>query len=63
MQEQANVKVSVTAPGRVGASRLEVECTSCGERESRYVPKGTVSVAHVCGAGWQTEPQRTSLAG
>jgi hypothetical protein len=57
VQEHANIKVSVTAPGRVGASRLVVECASCGERESRYVPKGTVSVAHTCGAGWQAEPQ------
>ena len=48
------ITVSVTAPGRVGASRLEVHCTECGAQESRYVPRGTVSVRHVCGDGWQT---------
>jgi hypothetical protein len=48
------ITVSVTAPGRVGASRLDAECGSCGARESRYVPRGTVRVQHVCGAGWQT---------
>jgi hypothetical protein len=62
-QEQPNITVSVTAPGRVGASRLEVECASCGARESRYVPKGTVSVAHACGAGWQAAPQTAARAG
>ena len=38
------IKVSVTAPGRVGASRLDVHCTDCGAQESWYVPRGTVSV-------------------
>jgi hypothetical protein len=61
--EQANITVSVTAPGRVGASRLQVECASCGASESRYVPKGTVSVAHVCGEGWQATPQRATATG
>jgi hypothetical protein len=50
----ATVSVSVTAPGRVGASRLDAECSACGARESRYVPRGTVRVQHVCGAGWET---------
>jgi hypothetical protein len=54
-QIQAGVKVSVTAPGRVGASRLDVECTECGASERKYVPRGTVSVEHVCGSGWQLE--------
>jgi hypothetical protein len=63
VHEQANITVSVTAPGRVGASRLEVACASCGESESRYVPKGTVSVAHACGEGWRAAPQRTAATG
>lgn len=50
----ASITVSVTAPGRVGASRLDAECAACGARESRYVPRGTVRVQHVCGAGWET---------
>jgi hypothetical protein len=53
-QQPASITVSVTAPGRVGASRLDAECASCGARESRYVPRGTVRVQHVCGAGWAT---------
>ena len=48
------ITVSVTAPGRVGASRLDVHCADCGAQERRYVPRGTVSVEHVCGAGWRT---------
>ena len=51
-QQPPSITVSVTAPGRVGASRLDAECASCGARESRYVPRGTVRVQHVCGAGW-----------
>jgi hypothetical protein len=61
-QDHATIKVSVTAPGRVGASRLDVECTSCGSTESRYVPRGTVSVGHSCGAGWETTPTALSAA-
>lgn len=56
------IRVSVTAPGRVGASRLDVHCTECGARESRYVPRGTVSVEHVCGDGWTTTPRQTARA-
>jgi hypothetical protein len=52
--QPTGITVSVTAPGRVGASRLDAECAECGSRESRYVPRGTVSVRHVCGAGWET---------
>jgi hypothetical protein len=55
-QQAPAITVSVTAPGRVGASRLDAECATCGARESRYVPRGTVSVQHVCGAGWATAP-------
>ena len=54
---QSGIKVSVTAPGRVGASRLDVHCTDCGAQESRYVPRGTVSVEHVCGDGWKATPR------
>ena len=50
----SGIRVSVTAPGRIGSSRLDVECDECGARESRYVPRGTVSVQHVCGEGWRT---------
>jgi hypothetical protein len=53
-EQSPAITVSVTAPGRVGASRLDAECASCGARESRYVPRGTVRVQHVCGAGWET---------
>lgn len=60
--KQSPITVSVTAPGRVGASRLEVHCTECGARESRYVPRGTVSVQHVCGDGWQTTAKETARA-
>jgi hypothetical protein len=63
VHEQAKITVSVTAPGRVGASRLEVACASCGASESRYVPKGTVSVAHVCGEGWQAAPRQAAPRG
>jgi hypothetical protein len=55
------IRVSVTAPGRLGSSRLDVHCDECGARESRYVPRGTVSVEHVCGEGWRT-PQDGSPA-
>ena len=58
----SGIKVSVTAPGRVGASRLDVHCTDCGARERRYVPRGTVSVEHVCGAGWTTTAKPTARA-
>jgi|1186.fasta_scaffold316594_1 hypothetical protein len=61
-QDRATIKVSVTAPGRVGASRLHVECTTCGSTESRYVPRGTVSVGHTCGEGWQATPAAMSAA-
>jgi hypothetical protein len=60
--DQATITVSVTAPGRVGASRLDVECATCGSRESRYVPRGTVRVGHTCGAGWQTAPAAAAAA-
>jgi uncharacterized protein YijF (DUF1287 family) len=60
-QQPPSITVSVTAPGRVGASRLDAECASCGARESRYVPRGTVRVQHACGAGWATVG--TDLAG
>jgi hypothetical protein len=55
-QDSPTIKVSVTAPGRVGASRLDVECAKCGASERRYVPRGTVSVEHECGAGWRAAP-------
>ena len=61
-QGDAHIKVSVTAPGRVGASRLAVECTRCGAAEQRYVPRGTVSVEHACGGGWQVMPQEVPAA-
>jgi hypothetical protein len=61
-QDQARIKVAVTAPGRVGASRLDVECARCGAAERRYVPRGTVSVEHVCGGGWRVVPTDLSLA-
>jgi hypothetical protein len=62
--QQSPIKVSVTAPGRVGASRLDVHCTECGAQESRYVPRGTVSVEHVCGDGWKaTTTAATTPAG
>jgi hypothetical protein len=54
------ITVSVTAPGRVGASRLDVHCAECGAQESRYVPRGTVSVAHQCGDGWRTASKETT---
>lgn len=60
---QPAIKISVTAPGRVGASRLDVHCTECGAQESRYVPRGTVSVEHVCGDGWTTAKQSTRAVG
>jgi hypothetical protein len=53
-EQSSGIRVSGTAPGRVGASRLDLECGECGASERRYVPRGTVSVQHVCGAGWQT---------
>jgi hypothetical protein len=56
VQEHATIKVSVTAPGRVGASRLDVECAKCGASERRYVPRGTFTVEHECGAGWRATP-------
>lgn len=59
---QSPIKVSVTAPGRVGASRLDVHCTECGAQESRYVPRGTVSVEHACGGGWRTTAKETARA-
>lgn len=60
---QSPIKVSVTAPGRVGAARLDVHCTDCGAQESRYVPRGTVSVEHVCGDGWTSTRQTARAAG
>jgi hypothetical protein len=51
----SGITVSVTAPGRVGAARLDVHCADCGAEESRYVPRGTVNVEHVCGEGWRTD--------
>jgi hypothetical protein len=62
-QNSAGITVSVTAPGRVGASRLEVHCAGCGAQESRYVPRGTVSVEHVCGEGWRTQGRTTRATG
>lgn len=59
---QSPIKVTVTAPGRVGASRLDVHCTECGAQERRYVPRGTVSVEHVCGGGWRTTAKETARA-
>jgi hypothetical protein len=62
----AGIQVSVTAPGRIGSSRLDVHCDECGAQASRYVPRGTVSVQHVCGSGWQTAtdgPRAASSAG
>jgi hypothetical protein len=56
VQDNQTIKVSVTAPGRVGASRLDVECAKCGASERRYVPRGTVSVEHECGTGWHAAP-------
>jgi hypothetical protein len=56
VQDHANIKVSVTAAGRVGASRLDVECAKCGASERRYVPRGTFSIEHECGAGWRAIP-------
>ena len=50
----SGIRVSVTAPGRLGSSRLDVHCDECGAREHRYVPRGTVSIEHVCGEGWRT---------
>jgi hypothetical protein len=61
--DNAKITVSVTAPGRVGASRLDVECARCGSRDSRYVPKGTVSIEHVCGDDWQVAPREVAAAG
>jgi hypothetical protein len=61
-QDQATITVSVTAAGRVGASRLDVECATCGSSERRYVPRGTVRVGHSCGEGWQTAPAAASAA-
>jgi hypothetical protein len=55
-QDNAGIQVTVTAPGRLGASRLDVHCTECGARESKYVPRGRVSIQHVCGTGWETAP-------
>ena len=46
----------------VGASRLDVECTECGASERKYVPRGTVSVEHVCGSGWQLEGKPAARA-
>ena len=54
------IRISVTAPGRIGSSRLDVACDDCGARESRYVPRGTVSVQHVCGEGWRTAKGQVS---
>jgi uncharacterized protein YijF (DUF1287 family) len=62
-QDHATIKVSVTAPGRVGASRLDVECAHCGATDSRYVPRGTVRVEHSCGTGWQAPTTTVSAAG
>ena len=62
-QNSSGISVSVTAPGRVGASRLDVHCADCGARESRYVPRGTVSVEHVCGQGWRTDGGTARAAG
>jgi hypothetical protein len=62
-QDHPSITVSVTAPGRVGASRLDVECATCGSIERRYVPRGTVSVGHTCGEGWQAAPAKVSAAG
>ena len=61
-QDSASIKVSVTAPGRVGASRLDVECTRCGATERRYVPRGTVSVEHACSGGWRVLSQEVPAA-
>src|SRR5436305_249942 len=43
----SGIRISVTAPGRIGSSRLDVECDDCGTRESRYAPRGPVSVEYV----------------
>jgi hypothetical protein len=59
-QNSASITVAVTAPGRVGASRLDAECARCGATERRYVPRGTVSVEHVCGDGWRLMPKDLS---
>lgn len=59
----AGIQVSVTAPGRIGSSRLDVLCDECGAQASRYVPRGTVSVQHVCGSGWRTSTERARSAG
>lgn len=61
-QGNASITVSVTAPGRVGASRLDVDCARCGASERRYVPRGTVSVEHECGEGWRAIPKDVSVA-
>lgn len=61
-QPDASIKVAVTAAGRVGASRLDVECARCGASERRYVPRGTVRVAHACGGGWQVMTEDLSVA-
>jgi hypothetical protein len=52
-QDKASIKVAVTAPGRVSAPRLDVECARCGVSDRRYVPRGTVRVEHLCGDGWR----------
>ena len=61
-QDNASIKVAVTAPGRVGAPRLDVECARCGAIDRRYVPRGTVSVEHLCGDGWRLLPKDASAA-
>jgi hypothetical protein len=62
ISKQSAIRVSVTAPGRVGASRLDVHCTECGAQERRYVPRGTVSVEHACGDGCRTAVKETARA-
>jgi hypothetical protein len=61
--DNATIKVSVTAPGRVGASKLDVECARCGSRDSRYVPRGTVSIEHACGDDWRVAAREVAAAG
>jgi hypothetical protein len=61
-QDHAGIQVSVTAPGRLGTSRLDVHCAECGATESKYVPRGTVSITHVCGSGWEAAPAGISRA-